>query len=121
MRNKAIQADTEGYLSLPWTWHIDEDVDDPGTYVVTIEEMADYFAAGRGMAAAWNNSRDALLALLDSYQATGTPIPTPVPAPPGWSGGVATEGAAEPAAPLCIHGPCRRLLLAGRPVPTPLD
>jgi predicted RNase H-like HicB family nuclease len=104
MHYKATKADMEGYLSLPWTWHIEEDADDPGTYVVTIDEMADYFAAGRGEADAWINARDALLAYLDSYHSTGTPIPIPVSAAPDWKWGTAVDGAAEMAAPLCITG-----------------
>jgi predicted RNase H-like HicB family nuclease len=97
------ESTLEGFLTLPWTWAIEDDADDPGTFVVTIAEMPDFFAAGRGEAEAWGNARDALLAYVESYLSTGTPIPMPAAAPP-WQpeGGVAASGAVQVAAPQCI-------------------
>jgi predicted RNase H-like HicB family nuclease len=49
---------------------------------VTITELPDYYAAGETEAEAWANYRDAFVALIKAYRATGTTIPEPAPVLP---------------------------------------
>jgi predicted RNase H-like HicB family nuclease len=69
----------EAYLTLSWSWVIAWD-DDAGGYVVTIEELPDFFAAGHDAMEAGANAREAFLSHIAGYIATGTAIPTPTPA-----------------------------------------
>lgn len=66
----------EAYLGLNWTWKIEESKDDD-CWLVTVQELPDFFAAGDSEARAWGNAREALLSHLRSYIATGAAITTP--------------------------------------------
>jgi predicted RNase H-like HicB family nuclease len=66
----------EAYLGLSWTW-LEGWSNEYECYLVTIAEIPDYYAAGNDKTEAWAHSRDAFIALIKAYRATGTPIPAP--------------------------------------------
>lgn len=74
----------ESYVGLPWSYHITHDAES-NAWIVTIDELPDFFAAGKTPGEAAGNGRDALLSHLSGYLATGTPIPTPTPKVTFWS------------------------------------
>jgi len=73
--------EAEAYLGLNWTWRArwSEEFE---CYLVSIDEVPDYFAAGVTEAEAWANSRDAFIALVKAYRAQGVGFPAPEPATP---------------------------------------
>lgn len=66
----------EAYLGLPWSWQLIWDHDEQ-CFVMTIDELPDFFAAGKTAAEAAINAREAFLSHITGYLATGTPIPVP--------------------------------------------
>ena len=67
----------EEYVDLPWTWQYEEDPEDPGTIIVTIAELEDFFSAGKSREEAYATGRDALACLIEGYLEDGDPIPLP--------------------------------------------
>jgi predicted RNase H-like HicB family nuclease len=76
------------YLALPWTWKINFDAD-TACWIVSIDQLPDFFAAGAKAGEAARNGRDALSSHLLGYLATGTTIPFP---PSNASAGSVTSG-----------------------------
>ena len=69
--------DIEWYVNLPWTWQYEDDREDPGTTIVTIAEIPDFFSAGQSKAEALATGRDALRCHLGAYLKLGRSIPLP--------------------------------------------
>lgn len=69
--------DVEWYINLPWTWQYEDDPEDPGTIIVTIAEIPDFFSAGDSREEALATGRDALRCHLGAYLEWGMPIPLP--------------------------------------------
>ena len=65
------------YVDLSWTWRFDEDPEDPGTIIATIDELPDFSYAGDSKEEAYAAGRDALHCLIGSYLQRGEPIPLP--------------------------------------------
>src|SRR5688572_10367614 len=64
------------YLALPWHWNVVFSADD-AAWIVTIDELPDFLAAGATSAEAVINSREALVSHILGYLNSGTRIPLP--------------------------------------------
>jgi predicted RNase H-like HicB family nuclease len=66
----------ELYLSRPYEWRMQWDKSDC-CWVVTIDEIPDFFAAGAKPAEAAANARDAFISHIRGYIAAGIAVPMP--------------------------------------------
>lgn len=66
----------DGLIALPWTYALGRD-EESGDWVVTIDELPDFFAAGRSPGEAAGNAQEALRSHLAGYLATGLIPPPP--------------------------------------------
>ena len=79
MTIKKINKDLNYYLNLPWTYTLEEDVDneDKKIYIVTVNELLGVKTHGYSIEEAFEEIKNALLGTLELYLEMGDKIPEP--------------------------------------------